>query len=270
MPQPTFANIGKTLSVFADIGSIIYLLSNIKNMSWYDPSVSVLFFALFGTLLFFLVPFLWTKMITKTEKIMCASLISILSLVVLIVWINVSRGPIVIPKKTISLNNASFPKRKINDTMKLDDLNSKPIYHKKKESVKIEKPITILKRDRSKKEVKKDNSITVQGDGNHIVGGEAKVDVNGDIINGLRAREVTKELLDDIIKHYPDKNSSIGILRSALDDESLAYEEKLFKALKNIGYSKVQMGGIKFYDHKSVVQYTQDFGMNCIVLPENK
>jgi hypothetical protein len=90
--------------------------------------------------------------------------------------------------------------------------------------------------------VGRDNSGVQGGKNNksHIISGnDNKVGVNGDIINGIKQRHLTKELFNEITSHIPNKSTHIVLYGSASNKETYNYENEIYRELLINGYRNI-------------------------------
>jgi hypothetical protein len=87
---------------------------------------------------------------------------------------------------------------------------------------------------------------------------------------GVKPREVTKAILNDIQIHYADKNLAISIFRTTNDNESYQFALKLAKSLNDIGYKNIIVNGVVYDTPISNIEYGTEMGDNAIILPGNE
>lgn len=118
---------------------------------------------------------------------------------------------------------------------KLDTPYNKPFVTRRKRY----NPV-IPKVDTSKNSNKVDNSVTVKGDDNHIVGGSGNsVGVNGDQYNGVNQRQLNKAYKKIILDVIPDNKKDTIIIRFNTDKESRTFMDEIAKYLRGKGYEHV-------------------------------
>ena len=72
----------------------------------------------------------------------------------------------------------------------------------------------------------------------HIVKGN-NYGINGNVINGIQQRKLTKEVLDNIVSNLPtDKNSAIVFLISG-GKEGMNYADEIYNVLLKLGYKNI-------------------------------
>lgn len=96
------------------------------------------------------------------------------------------------------------------------------------------------------------------------VGDNAKVE-----INKTPPREVTSVILSDIERRFPNKAETISIWRTSNDNESYQLAMKLFKKLKENGYTSLIFNGIDNNEPLDEITYTEELGTHAIIIPPN-
>jgi hypothetical protein len=98
---------------------------------------------------------------------------------------------------------------------------------------------------------------------------------------GLKPREVTEDIIEEVKKQVADKGASIEIYRVNDEAESYGFSAKILKALNNIGYTNVLIGGTMTPSHNiggdpeaekkrlSKIQYSNMMGSFIILVPPN-
>jgi hypothetical protein len=144
-------------------------------------------------------------------------------------------------KKPIYIDSSKFSKpNPVTSPLKqrVDTPNNKPdIKHRRHNS-------TIPKTDTSKKIVQVDNSVTVKGDNNHIVGGTGNsVGVNGDVYTGVKQRSLTDPELQNILSYLDSKEQGIKFYLINADSQSQNLQREIQSKLITRGYKLFYPGG---------------------------
>jgi hypothetical protein len=221
MPKFTLANLLRVLAVFADVLSIIYVLYNIKDMSIHNPAISILFYSVLATILFFLVPFLFNKMKTLPEKIMISIISALLVISIIAFWIyktNTIEKNLIYNNKKPSIQSLDTSKKPLIKSV----IKDKPFVN-----LHIRKPIhkTHQKSDTLKPQVVQktgDGGVNVNGNGNQVANGSFDGGKNnvysgpvfvGNNININDEKKISQPVLNKIFSYvdYLIKNKSYSI-----------------------------------------------------------
>lgn len=103
----------------------------------------------------------------------------------------------------------------------------------------IVSPISKSRPSKPKPDALIENQVIISGKDNHLVSGNGNiVGINGDIINGIKQRHLTYELLVEIEKKIPDKSSNIKIWTSG-GKEGYNFSNEIYTALMQRGYKSI-------------------------------
>jgi hypothetical protein len=102
---------------------------------------------------------------------------------------------------------------------------------------------SIEKSEASKPMIKEDNSIKVDGNDNHVVGGTGNsVGVNGDMYLGVKQRHLSKSELQNILSKLDNKEQGIKFYLINPDRESQNFQQEIQSKLTAQGYKTFYPG----------------------------